>query len=192
MWYAQAHPAEDFAETFAVWLNPNSNWRRTYSSWPALKKLELVDSILREIASSKPIITTREPYKPLQSLRVTLREHYDHKRRLYLRDYPRLAPRDLRRIFSDVDGNASTKLAHCRRADRFIESLRPHLRETISRWTGESALTIDAALVDIQIAARGLHLHLHRPAEEAEEELLTMLATATIKFLKSPQHRVVV
>jgi hypothetical protein len=27
-WYAQAHPCEDFAETFAVWLKPNSSWRR--------------------------------------------------------------------------------------------------------------------------------------------------------------------
>src|SRR5688572_33484676 len=29
-WYAQAHPAEDFAETFAVWLSPRSQWRRRY------------------------------------------------------------------------------------------------------------------------------------------------------------------
>src|SRR5688572_8178250 len=26
-WYAQSHPVEDFAETFAVWLNPYVNWR---------------------------------------------------------------------------------------------------------------------------------------------------------------------
>jgi len=29
-WYAQSHPAEDFAETFAVWLTPNSRWRQRY------------------------------------------------------------------------------------------------------------------------------------------------------------------
>ena len=27
-WYAQAHPTEDFAETFAVWLKPRLDWRR--------------------------------------------------------------------------------------------------------------------------------------------------------------------
>jgi hypothetical protein len=27
-WYAQSHPDEDFAETFAVWLSPNSEWRQ--------------------------------------------------------------------------------------------------------------------------------------------------------------------
>jgi Putative zinc-binding metallo-peptidase len=31
-WYAQAHPTEDFAETFAVWLTPTSGWRRACTS----------------------------------------------------------------------------------------------------------------------------------------------------------------
>ena len=39
-WYAQSHPDEDFAETFAVWLTPRSAWRRRYADWPvALSKL---------------------------------------------------------------------------------------------------------------------------------------------------------
>ena len=42
-WYAQSHPAEDFAETFAVWLMPRSRWRKKYEGWTALKKVELVD-----------------------------------------------------------------------------------------------------------------------------------------------------
>jgi hypothetical protein len=29
-WYAQKHPDEDFAETFAVWLTPGSRWRVRY------------------------------------------------------------------------------------------------------------------------------------------------------------------
>ena len=32
LWYAQSHPDEDFAETFAVWLRPRSNWR-TALAW---------------------------------------------------------------------------------------------------------------------------------------------------------------
>jgi hypothetical protein len=40
LWYAQSHPAEDFAETFAVWLDPASRWRTRYPDWPALPKLE--------------------------------------------------------------------------------------------------------------------------------------------------------
>ena len=49
-WYAQSHPTEDFAETFAVWLQPRARWRREYADWPALRKLEFVDGLMAEIA----------------------------------------------------------------------------------------------------------------------------------------------
>ena len=53
-WYAQAHPAEDFAETFAVWLTPRSQWRRRYRGWPALLKLEYIDELMVDLAGTKP------------------------------------------------------------------------------------------------------------------------------------------
>ena len=33
-WYAQKHPDEDFAESFAVWLTPDSDWKRRYARLP--------------------------------------------------------------------------------------------------------------------------------------------------------------
>ncbi|MEQ8955355.1 MAG: putative zinc-binding metallopeptidase, partial [Gammaproteobacteria bacterium] len=42
-WYAQSHPTEDFAETFAVWMQPKARWQRDYEDWPALHKLEYID-----------------------------------------------------------------------------------------------------------------------------------------------------
>src|SRR5438132_13136462 len=53
-WYAQKHPDEDFAETFAVWLTPGSDWKRRYARWPALRKLQYVDRVARELAGSPP------------------------------------------------------------------------------------------------------------------------------------------
>src|SRR5689334_6174651 len=53
-WYAQAHPIEDFAETFAVWLNPYVDWRATYRNWPALEKLNYVDELMKEIVGLPP------------------------------------------------------------------------------------------------------------------------------------------
>ena len=77
LWYAQAHPDEDFAETFAVWLRPRSNWRSRYQGWPALKKLEYVDELMREIGPTPlPAASRRRPDRALHSLRITLREHY--------------------------------------------------------------------------------------------------------------------
>ena len=52
-WYAQAHPTEDFAETFAVWLKPHSAWRREYAGWPAYAKLEFIDRLAGQIGDAK-------------------------------------------------------------------------------------------------------------------------------------------
>src|SRR5437762_1827829 len=73
-WYAQSHPAEDFAETFAVWLSPNSNWRKVYAGWPALRKLEYVDKLMSEIADALPAVRSRRQFQPLRELKMTLRE----------------------------------------------------------------------------------------------------------------------
>ena len=53
-WYAQKHPDEDFAETFAVWLTPGRDWRAEYAGWPALAKLEYVDRVMRELGDETP------------------------------------------------------------------------------------------------------------------------------------------
>ena len=56
-WYAQSHPAEDFAETFAAWLAARTTWRRRYAGWPVLHKLEVVDRMMAEIAGTRPRLT---------------------------------------------------------------------------------------------------------------------------------------
>jgi hypothetical protein len=78
-WYAQAHPTEDFAETFAVWLKPNSDWRRSYASWPAWDKLRYVDELMHELAAAPPLVTSRAHVEPLAHNRRTLAEHYREK-----------------------------------------------------------------------------------------------------------------
>ena len=75
-WYAQAHPCEDFAETFAVWLKPNSSWRRTYAQWPAFHKLEFVDELLTERPRHAP--AGAQP----RSGRTAAREHAHARRSL--------------------------------------------------------------------------------------------------------------
>ena len=99
-WYAQSHPDEDFAETFAVWLAPESNWRERYAGWPVLKKLEYVDATMQEIADRRPAVVSRARVDPLSRLRKTLRQHYEEKRRHYGLDADVSYDRDLRRLFS--------------------------------------------------------------------------------------------
>jgi hypothetical protein len=78
-WYAQSHPCEDFAETFAVWLKPNSSWRRTYAQWPAFHKLEFVDELLEGVRDTRPPVRNREVIEPLRDNTRTLADHYRRK-----------------------------------------------------------------------------------------------------------------
>lgn len=97
-WYAQSHPTEDFAETFAVWLRPRSRWRREYAGWPALRKLEYVDALMAEIARRRPLVRSRRQVDPVARSPRTLREHYRRKASRYQLDDPRY-DRALRRLF---------------------------------------------------------------------------------------------
>src|SRR5271170_7984237 len=78
-WYAQAHPTEDFAETFAVWLKPNSQRRREYAGWPAYAKLEFMDSLANEIGRRNPLVSDRSSIEDVTGDTRTLREHYEQK-----------------------------------------------------------------------------------------------------------------
>ena len=78
-WYAQAHPTEDFAETFAVWLKPNSAWRREYLGWPAFAKLEFIDELAAEIGDELPRVVDRSRIEEIAEESCTLRQHYERK-----------------------------------------------------------------------------------------------------------------
>src|SRR5260221_1328227 len=87
-WYAQSHPDEDFAETFGVWLSQPDDWRERYAEWPALKKLEYMDALMKELAGKKMLVRTHRRVDPLPKIRKTLRLHYDKKRRHYALLHP--------------------------------------------------------------------------------------------------------
>src|SRR6266542_2851222 len=87
-WYAQSHPDEDFAETFAVWLDPHSMWASRYAGWPAQRKLEYMDRLMRELARRRPRVTSKRQLDPLPRLKKTLGEHYRKKREHYGLDHP--------------------------------------------------------------------------------------------------------
>ncbi|HYB33575.1 MAG TPA: putative zinc-binding metallopeptidase [Steroidobacteraceae bacterium] len=78
-WYAQAHPTEDFAETFAVWLTPKSAWRKNYAGWPALHKLQAVDELVASVRERRAPVRSRTRIEPLERNTGTLAQHYRRK-----------------------------------------------------------------------------------------------------------------
>ena len=186
-WYAQAHPAEDFAETFAVWLKPGSRWRKDYQGWPALRKLEFVDSLMRDLAGSTPPVRIRRPIEPLREIKTTLREFYQQKRRRYGDDWPDFYDRDLRRIFSD-----DPKYAGRETAALFLRRIRPEVREIVAGWTGEYAYTIDQVLRDMIDRCKELKLRLAHSRQDSRLHVMLMVSVQTVNYLHSADHWVTV
>ena len=87
-WYAQSHPDEDFAETFAVWLTPGLDWRKRYVDWPALRKLEYVDELMKSLAGKSPTHMPNYRVADYDFLNVKLKSYYARKRKLYEDIYP--------------------------------------------------------------------------------------------------------
>jgi Putative zinc-binding metallo-peptidase len=183
-WYAQSHPDEDFAETFAVWLTPRSNWRKRYFGWPAMKKLQYVDELMAEIAGEKPEITRRLRVEPLSRLTYTLAEHYEKKQVFYAHDSHKTYDRDLRRIFSD-----DRKHRHSPAASTFLLENRAKISQTVSKWTGEYQPTLDAILNDMVARCRALKLRAVGPERQLRTDFTVLLTAKTVHSLCSPSRR---
>ena len=170
-WYAQAHPAEDFAETFAVWLTPRSRWRSRYADWPALAKLEYVDHVMREIAemSGPPPVRSRRHIEPVSRDRRTLAAYYHAKQLQYADEAPDLIDEELRRIFSD-----QPRYARRPTAASFLRHVRAEVRQDVAQWTGLHAYSVDQILRDMIERCRELKLRQAggRPATRRQVTLM--------------------
>jgi hypothetical protein len=184
-WYAQSHPDEDFAETFAVWLDPDSMWSTRYSGWPALRKLEYMDRLMREMARTRPSVTSKRVVDPLSRLRRTLREHYAKKREHYGLDHPDFYESDLRRLFSDAPEYAKNMLAA-----RFLSRIRKDVRSTVASFTDSYQYTIDRLLETIIDRCRTLNLRLTDSEEATKTDFMVFLTVQTMNYLHSGRHRV--
>lgn len=184
-WYAQAHPIEDFAETFAVWLRPRSRWRSRYKGWPALHKLYFVDDVMREIAGKRAVVSSRAFVDPISQLRKTLGEHYQARREYYNYDVPDFYDYDLRRLFSDQPEH-SKQLA----ASSFLSRKRRELRMVVGRWTGEYQYTIDQVISEMIVRCRELKLRLRFDEDETKQNAAILLTVQIINYLHKGHHRI--
>ncbi|MGI9014245.1 MAG: putative zinc-binding metallopeptidase [Phycisphaerales bacterium] len=183
-WYAQAHPAEDFAETFAVWLRPRSQWRRQYAGWPALAKLETVDQLFTELAEKPAAVRNRRFVDPLSDLSMTLRQHYRRKQRRYAEEWPEVYDRDLRRIFSDEE-----RYRNRESAAGFLRRIRPRVRRVAADWTGHNQYNIDQVLKDMIDRCRDLKLRLACSRQAAEQGTLLLVTIQTMNYLHRGGHQ---
>jgi hypothetical protein len=183
LYYAQSHPDEDFAETFAVWFQPRAVWRKRYSGWPALKKLEYVDELMEELKEAPLIIRSRQQVDPLHKITRTLREYYEEKQRLYRVSSPDLYDRDLTRLFSDDPKHRPYELA-----SKFLRRNRAEIRRLVSRWTGEYQFTLEQVLNDMMSRCRELKLRAVGSERELRMDFAVLLTVQTMHSLYSRKN----
>jgi hypothetical protein len=184
-WYAQSHPDEDFAETFAVWLDPRSTWPTRYAGWPAQRKLEYVDRLMRRLAGTRPVVRSKRVVDPLQRLRKTLSDHYRRKREHYGLDHPDFYDSDLRNLFSNAPEYAKNASAA-----RFVRKIRKEVRGTVASFTDSYQYTIDQLLEKIIERCREHNLRLTESEEESKIDFVVFLTVQTMNYLHGGRHRV--
>ena len=173
-WYAQAHPTEDFAETFAVWLQPHSDWRRRYADWPARAKLEYVAEVAGEIAHHRPPVQCRERIEALEENTLTLREYYRRKRVALSRRHRARADAALRRVFGSAPATAGAGAAALLRAHK------AKLRGVIEREAGADRY---AAQQLLRLAIERCD-QLRLPATGSRRALLPRLRSALVRMAR--------
>ena len=174
-WYAQKHPDEDFAETFAVWLTPGLDWQAEYAGWPVMAKLEYVDALMKEVGATAPeLVTPTEDDLPVESMHYTIADHY--------RDAQTLIPIEDERHFDGELRSLFVSAADAPQGEDAAAFLRRHRREVVARiayWTGEGTPVVRQFIDLLAARAESLQLKVNRLEASTLIEL-TAFGTAVI------------
>ena len=177
-WYAQSHPDEDFAETFAVWLTPSIDWRARYKGWKALQKLEYVNELMHSLAGKLPIHQPEYRVADYDCLNIKLKTYYARKRKLYEDSYPDVYDKDLMRLFSaDPFGNGRVQASAWLRQNRRV------LMDSVSQWTNEKKYRIHKLLNRLIERCEQLDLYLEANVPSPYLQVSAYLTTLVMNYL---------
>jgi len=165
-WYAQKHPDEDFAETFAVWLTPRSQWRKRYQGWDALAKLQYVDRVARKLGDAEP--TRRRGFTDItvDEMDSTVGEFY----RLSLPEEIPMEEVALDADLADIFGASRKRLKGVRPAHELLHQHRKQIVDKVAYWSGVQRPVVKRLVEAIGKRAEELDL---RVEVRRESEYLT-------------------
>jgi len=170
--YAQKHPDEDFAETFAVWLTPRSGWRRRYRFWPAIRKLNYVDRLMRQVRGESPRCIGGRLVNPVEEMDTLLAEHYGQQTERFRATAQGYVDDKIREVFPPLRGNSSLP------AHELLRRHRPGLLAQVARWSSLNEDEVSTILKKLEDRAEALHLVLRRCRAGAKLMEVTALATS--------------
>lgn len=177
-WYAQSHPDEDWAETFAVWLTPGEEWRERYQGWKALKKLQYTDDLMKSLAGKPPVNNPTFRVRDYNFLNLKLKTYYARKRKAYAAFFPDVYDKDLEVLFPARDSNEASETA-----SRFLRRRRRQIISAVAKWSSEHKFRIDQLIKKITKRCDELHLRVNPGDPNLELQVATYFTSLTMNYL---------
>jgi hypothetical protein len=173
-WYAQKHPDEDFAETFAVWLTPRSQWRKRYKDWDALAKLEYVDRVARKVGDVDPARRRGRTDLTVDEMETTVGEFY----RLSLPEEIPVQELPLDADLADIFNISPKRRNGVRPAQELLRQHRKLIVDKVAYWSGVQRPVVKRLVESIckRVEDLGLRVDVRRESEYLTE--FTVYATA--------------
>lgn len=170
--YAQKHPDEDFAETFAIWLTPRSGWKMKYRFWPAIRKLNFVARMMRTLRRNPvPEIPEGPLVNPVSAMTIQLAAHYGQRAERYRAAAQGYVDDKLSGVFPLVRSADQLK------ASALIQRNRQKLAFIVSLWSGLNPEEVTTILD--KLADRAAQLRLRAPKAKTQEKLIEITSLAT-------------
>lgn len=177
-WYAQSHPDEDFAETFAVWLTPGLNWRKKFKGWKALEKLEYVDRLMKSLEGQAPKCLPPADLSEFAGLNMKLKTYFRRKMKTYEDTYPNFYDRDLKALFTDKEEDRSIV-----KAVDYLRKSNDRLVRAVAFWTKEKRYTIDQLMKRLIKRAGELGLFVRENQSNIDMEAAAFISTLVSTYL---------
>ena len=173
-WYAQKHPDEDFAETFAVWLTPGSKWRRKYRHWAgALAKLRYIDRVARRFRDTAPMRARGATDITVDEMETTLGDFYDQR---VVEQSPMELPLDTDLV--DIFKVSKRRRKGIRPAADLLRENRKAIVDKVAYWTGVSRPLVKDLVEAIVTRVEALNLKADVKCEREHLTEVTVYATA--------------
>jgi len=184
--YAQKHPDEDFAETFAVWLTPRSAWRRRYRLWPAIAKLRYIDKTMKKMRGVKPVEASGIAHRSIQDMDILLIDHYGQRRERYRAAAQGYVDDILQEMFPP-DGPDRTLVD----VAPVLHSYKWEMVSRVAHWTGVEEGHIYPLIKKMEERSHSLNLRLRRTLVDRKLlELMAVITTLAMNFVYTGQFMV--
>jgi hypothetical protein len=176
--YAQAHPEEDWAETFATWLTPQSNWRVKYQNWPALKKLNYLDSVMEEIKDTKQYLLCHQKVDSYEYNEMTVGQFFLKKKRKLRRYSPKSSIKHIEKVLAPSEKGVELYVQ--------LNANKDFIKSVVAKKTNQYQYMIEDAFKDLNSLAKNKGIKVSR--RSSPKKLAEVAHVHTQKFFKDKKN----